>query len=119
MRGRRVEEHGRVVAELSFGFWRYLMSQRYHASLWVPSLHKAFPGATSDLRSRRREVERRLVNLMLVRNRAAHHEPIHRRDLLADLKDDVELVGWVHPEAAGAWVGSISSLRQVANARPA
>ncbi|MET8523270.1 hypothetical protein [Nocardioides sp. NPDC004968] len=117
MRGRRVEQHGRVVAELSFGFWRYLMSQRYHASLWVPSLHKAFPGATEDLRTRRREVESRLVNLMLVRNRAAHHEPIHRRDLLADLEDAVELVGWVHPEA-GAWVGAISSLRQVANARP-
>ncbi|MGH3351560.1 MAG: hypothetical protein ACRDPS_12925 [Nocardioides sp.] len=118
LRGRRQEEHGRVVAELGFGFWRYLVSQRYHASLWVPSLHKAFPGATPDLRARRRDVERRLVNLMLVRNRAAHHEPIHRRDLLADLEDAVELVGWVHPEAR-AWVGAISALRQIANARPA
>lgn len=71
LRGRRPEEHGRVVAELSFGFWRYLVSQRYHASLWVPSLHKAFPGAAPDIRKRRQDVERRLVSLMLVRNRAA------------------------------------------------
>lgn len=118
LRGRRTEEHGRVVAELSFGFWRYLISQRYHASLWVPSLHKAFPGAVTDIRTRRQDVERRLVNLMLVRNRAAHHEPIHRRDLLADLEDAIELVGWVHPQA-GAWVGAVSALRQVASARPA
>lgn len=118
LRGRRPEEHGRVVAELSFGFWRYLVSQRYHASMWVPALHKAFPGVGADIRKGRREVERRLVNLMLVRNRAAHHEPIHRRDLRADFEDAIELVGWVDPEA-GAWVGTVSALRQVAHARPA
>jgi hypothetical protein len=26
--------HGKVVAELRFGFWRYLVASRYHASLW-------------------------------------------------------------------------------------
>ena len=79
--GRTTLTHGKVVAELSFGCWRYLTAQRYHASLWVPALHDAFPGGDEDLRRRRREVEHHLANLMLVRNRAAHHEPIHRRDL--------------------------------------
>jgi len=78
--GRAVLTHGKVVAELSFGFWRYLTAQRYHASLWVPALHAAFPGGDDDLRTRRRDVERHLADLMLVRNRAAHHEPIHRRN---------------------------------------
>lgn len=116
-RGRDPELHGKVIAELSFGFWRYLVSQRYHASLWVPVLHRAFPSGGSDIRKRRREVEPRLVRLTLVRNRAAHHEPIHRRDLLADLRTALEVVDWVHP-VAGAWVAAQSTLEQVVASRP-
>lgn len=33
---------GKVVAELSFGFWRYLLAQRYTAVLW-PVIRPAFP----------------------------------------------------------------------------
>lgn len=62
--GRAELTHGKVVAELSFGFWRYLTAQRYHASLWVPALHGAFPGGDFDLRNRRREVERHLADLI-------------------------------------------------------
>lgn len=45
-RGRAVrlqpsEVHGKVVAELSLGFWRYLAASRYLTSLWVPALHNA------------------------------------------------------------------------------
>lgn len=31
-------DHDRVVAELSFGFWRFLTTRRYHASLWGASV---------------------------------------------------------------------------------
>lgn len=117
-RGRTTEVHGKVVAELSFGFWRYAVAQRYHAALWVPALQRAFPYGPSDLRERRRRVERRLTDFLLVRNRSAHHEPIHRRDLLADLKAVVELVGWIHPDA-GRWVATTSFLPEVVAARAA
>lgn len=115
--GRVPELHGKVVAELSFGFWRYLTAQRYHAALWVPALHKAFPHGDSDIRKRRTEVERHLANLMLVRNRAAHHEPIHRRNLIADLRAAVKLATWIHPDA-GAWVADRSRLDAVMRDRP-
>ncbi len=110
-------EHGRVVAELSFGFWRYLVGSRYHASLWVPDLHRAFPYGPRDLRARRREVERRMRELHFVRNRAAHHEPIHHRDLGRDLTFALELLGWVHPVAA-EWAARVTTLRAVVDARP-
>lgn len=116
--GRIPERHGKVVAELSFGFWRYLASQRYHASLWVPALNRAFPHGPADLRERRRNVEGHLQRLMLVRNRAAHHEPIHRRDLLADLRSAVQLTAWVHPQA-GAWVSAQSTLDREVDKRAA
>ena len=33
---------GKIVAELGFGFWRFLLARRYTASLW-PALRPAFP----------------------------------------------------------------------------
>jgi len=36
---------GRVVAELSFGFWIGLVGKQYDHTLWVPHLHRAFPHA--------------------------------------------------------------------------
>lgn len=45
-RSRRGEEvHGKVIAELSLGFWRYLVESRYFTALWVPATHAAFPTA--------------------------------------------------------------------------
>lgn len=116
-RASALPSRGRVIAELSFGFWRYLVSSRYHASLWVPSLHRAFPSGPADLRARRREVEQRMRGLHVVRNRAAHHEPIHRRDLERDRTDAIDLLGWVDPVAA-TWAERTSSLRGVLEQRP-
>jgi hypothetical protein len=115
--GRVSRVHGKVIAELNLGFWRYLTAQRYHASLWVPFLHKAFPGGSTDLRRRRQDVEHRLDNLTVVRNRAAHHEPIHKRNLGRDLQNSFELLTWVNPEAA-AWAMDVSTLAEVIAAKP-
>ena len=109
--------HGRVVSELNLGFWRYLTASRYHASLWVPALSEAFPRGNQDIRVRRRQVESRLARIMHVRNRAAHHEPIHRRDLLADVAAAVDLADWVHRDA-GRWVAAMTALPTVVAARP-
>ena len=116
-RGTSARFHDHVVAELGFGFWRYLTAQRYLTSLWVPALGKAFPHGYRDLRERRRGVERRLTALTIVRNRAAHHEPIHRRDLRSDLRAAVEVATWVHPDA-GEWVARRSPLESVIARRP-
>ncbi len=83
--GKRKEIHGRVAAELSLGFWRYLAESRYLTSLWVPSTHAAFPFGHTDLRTRQKGVALRMQQLNYVRNRAARREPIHQRDLGKDL----------------------------------
>ena len=66
---------GKVVAELSFGFWADLTAQRNHWPFWVPHIHKAFPNASAPhpLRS---NVHARLEKIRSLRNRIAHHEPI-------------------------------------------
>ena len=95
--------HGKVIAELPFGFWRFLTASRYLTTLWIPALAAAFPHGHHDVGQRRKLVEQRMQRLSFVRNRAAHHEPIHQRNLARDVDDAVGLMGWVSPDAAG-WV---------------
>lgn len=115
--GRRDEVHGRVIAELGFGFWRYLVESRYLTALWTPALHRAFPQGPADSLTRQREVRGRLQQLHFVRNRAAHHEPIHARNLQRDHDYALELLGWISPHAA-VWAAETTSLRAVLRARP-
>lgn len=62
---------GKVLAELTFGFWRQLTTKAMEKSVWVPYLHKAFPPGTS-----RALVDTRIAAVNELRNRIAHHEPL-------------------------------------------
>ncbi len=93
---------GRVVAELSLGFWRFLLAVRYERTLWRVCLHRALPGA--GLRRRAHDAVHGLHGL---RNRIAHHEPIHNRPLAALHVDALTIAGWVCPVTAG-WIGDRS-----------
>lgn len=116
-RGRRPEVHGRVIAELPLGFWRYLVESRYLTALWVPATHRAFPAGDPDLRTRQRDVAFRMQQLNFVRNRAAHHEPIHARDLSRDLQFAMDLAAWISPSAK-SWVDATSSLSSIISSKP-
>lgn len=107
--GAQGDWHGKVVTELSFGFWRYLASRRYLTSLWIPSLGFAFPYGDANMATRRHEVERILAQLVLLRNRIAHHEPVFQRDLSWDYSSAERILGWVHPDSA-RWMASVSRL---------
>ncbi len=116
-RGGRQVTHGHIVAELNLGFWRYLVSRRYLTTLWMPNLRHAFPHASGKPHEQRRRVESDLEQLLFLRNRAAHHEPIHRRDLLTDLRRSVELVGCIDAQAR-RWVASRESVTGVMVKKP-
>ncbi len=93
---------GQVIAELSLGFWRFTM-RGYATTLWAPHLSKAFPHAPH--RPRREDVDHRLHEIILCRNRIAHHEPVFARpDELRKRVDDVVMLGsWINPRAAAWW----------------
>lgn len=65
---------GKVIAELSFGFWRSLTTASHEKSIWVPYLNAAYPKGTS-----RSAVDNDIADINVVRNRIAHHEPIFDR----------------------------------------
>ena len=111
---------GKLVAELTLGFWRYLLIARYEHSLWNPAIRSKFPalGHLSGSESRR-QVYDRVEKLNYLRNRVAHHEPIyepftipgHRQviDPVRVLADAVEMISWNSPRVA-EWISSQSGL---------
>lgn len=110
-RAGRAETVGRVVAELNFGFWRYLVAARYDRSLWRTALFRAFPGKA------RHDVERRFATLHVFRNRIAHHEPIHHLDLADIRADALALASWVDADAA-RWIAHGDDVRLLLPDRP-
>ena len=65
---------GKVVAELTFGFWVDLLKQQNHWSLWVGrKLHSAFPNAKGCTR---KQIHERLKISQRLRNRISHHERV-------------------------------------------
>jgi len=61
---------GKIVAEVTFGFWSYLTSAGHEKNIWTPYLHKAFGQGTI-----RETIHHVLQDLLNLRNRIAHHEP--------------------------------------------
>ena len=110
------ELEGKVIAELSFGFWRYLVAKRYQATAW-PALQQAFPLHPAGSSAPRVDVDDRMQRIHVLRNRIAHHEPIFRRDLAHDHADMLTLVRWISEEARG-WIEDLSRVPDLLAQRP-
>lgn len=111
--GRRKEPtRARVVADLSFGFWRALLDRRYN-QLWIERLHRAFPNGTGS----RKEVAGLMSRLNPFRNRLAHHEPIINASIEKRHTELLKLAHLIDPEAAN-WIASRSSVPEILAWRP-
>ncbi len=110
-RANKPDDPGRIVAELSFGFWRYLASAQYDRTLWRDALHQGFPGR------KRSRLYDHLVRLHALRNRLAHHEPIHHVPLRRRHDEILTIAGWINPVLRG-WVERQSQTPTVLDQRP-
>lgn len=118
---------GKVVAELSLGFWRFLLAPHYEASFWSPALRHAFAGAPpAATRQGREQVHGPVERLHVLRNRLAHHEPVFRPirmqrgpavDVATIIDGALEVVGWIDPRTA-TWIESRSEVAIVLAERP-
>lgn len=91
-RGTLPESHGKVIAELSFGFWWSLTADDYNRRLWGPCLRFAFDGPV-----RRRTLHAALDDFRRLRNRIAHHEPVHLRSLDDDYAQLLDTANRISP----------------------
>lgn len=98
--------HGQILSELSFGFWRFLVSKTYKGSLW-PDLATGFPHAPNrDLAT----IEDPLLRLHQFRNRIAHHHRVWSEPLPARQADMNILVGYVNHDVA-TWIARHSRVQ--------
>lgn len=86
---------GKVIAQLSFGFWRYLSTSAHEKALWVPFLHRAFVPGTN-----RADVDKVLDRLHRLRNRIAHHEHLLNAGLPARCADIQTVAAALSPDLA-------------------
>lgn len=114
VRVKKTLTHGRVLAELTFGFWRFLLSGRYEATLWTPVLRHAFPHLKPASRRMVGEPAERLNRL---RNRIAHHEPIHGMALAALHADVLAVAAMICPVTED-WIRRTSRVQATLALRP-
>ena len=65
---------GKVIAELTFYFWKRLYGGEYEQTLWRTTLKRTFPNRALT----RARVAEQLEHIYQSRNRLAHHEPVVR-----------------------------------------
>lgn len=111
--GGRGAPPGKIIAQLMFGFWRYLSSSAHEVTLWRPYLHHAFPPGTA-----RHDVDFRVGELHELRNRVAHHEPVLTVNIASKHQSLLELSGLLEPELE-AHVRATSRLPALIANRPA
>lgn len=107
-----------VVASLSFDFWSNLFREEYEALWMAPSLiATVFPQAPNGAdRERIQKLVRRINEL---RNRIAHHEPIHNLQLSAQkhLENIEKLVGYICADTL-RWMLNHSTVLPVTRSQP-
>nr|WP_146077535.1 Abi family protein [Clavibacter michiganensis] len=95
----RVITHDDVVAQLSFGAWRYLLPPNNphlaKEKIWEEALEGAFPSH----RGTRAALVKSAAIAYDLRNRVAHHEPVFHLDLQAKRRNIKDLIDAVSREA--------------------
>jgi hypothetical protein len=86
---------GRLVAELSLGFWTSLLDRPYEQVLWPALLPAVFPGMPRRRRTRANAAGR-LGAIRKLRNRVYDNEPVlYRHDLTVLHAEVKETIGWI------------------------
>lgn len=107
-------DHSNIVSQLSFGFWRSFLVKWNKDNLWPNALRFAF----LYLPSRQPEyIFTRVRHLHVLRNRIAHHEPIHNRDIAGDYQICIEVLSAISPVIA-EWSAQNSHVLQLFAQKP-
>ncbi len=91
---------GRIVAELTFGFWTGLLSSNYETNprFWPRLIVPMFPHAPKHLQTRRRIADT-LHPLRYLRNRVFHHEPIWQHPQLKERHASIlAVIRWINSD---------------------
>ena len=74
LREKKIITTGRVIAELSFGFWTSLLDSKFEKTLWK-NIRLAFPNCPKNIR-KRKTMSSKFNGIRKFRNRIFHHESV-------------------------------------------
>jgi hypothetical protein len=104
-RGIPIGSTGKVIAELTFGFWCKMFTAGQDQHIWNAYLHTVFPFIPLPLTvpSARKMLYENMEALRLFRNRIAHHEPIIGYPL-AQLQRRIERLIMLRCQETSGWL---------------
>ncbi|MDE8670893.1 Abi family protein [Pseudarthrobacter sp. H3Y2-7] len=108
---------GHVVAELSFGFWRFMLAKE-NEDVFGGAITRRFKFAPRRISAKDMEDLRTIVlPLYKLRNRIAHNEPVWHTPLANRHHDALRIIGYVDPDLR-LWVEANSRFDSVMSVRP-
>ena len=98
LREKKIVTSGKIISELSFGFWTSLLDTKFERTLWK-NIRLAFPNCPKNNR-KRKTMSSKFNGIRKLRNRIFHHESISWNiTALIQYKDDIiEGIDWLDKE---------------------
>lgn len=116
LREKKTITTGKVISELSFGFWTSLLDSKFEKSLWK-NLRLAFPNCPKKIRQRK-TMSSKFNGVRRLRNRIFHHESItwSIHALTNYKREIIEGIDWLDKDLLG-WSKDIFRFDEVINKR--
>lgn len=112
------ETPDRVVAGLSFDFWRFLFVNKHQIDVWNRVRHglRGLPGSRRST-NHFAIFEQAVIDVYDLRNRVAHHEPLRPSHALRNHESILLLAQFIDPDAR-RWLESVSRVGPTLASRP-
>ena len=116
LRKKKTITYGKVISELSFGFWTSLLDAKFDNTLWK-NLRHAFPNCPKKIRQRK-TMSTKFNGVRKLRNRIFHHESITwSASALKEYKNEItEGIDWLDKDLL-SWSDDIFRFDEVIEKR--
>jgi len=103
---------GRIISELSFGFWTSLFDTKFEMTLWK-TLRLSFPNCPKSIR-KRKTMSSKFNSIRKLRNRIFHHEAITwNLDVIKKYENEIlEAINWLNKDLI-IWMGELNHLERI------
>ena len=103
---------GRIISELSFGFWTSLFDTKFEMTLWK-TLRLAFPNCPKEIR-KRKTMSSKFNAVRKLRNRIFHHEAItwNLKVIQEYEKEILEALDWLNKDLVN-WMEGLNHLDRI------
>jgi len=97
--------HGKLISELTFGFWVNLCSKKYNPKIWTKrgAFRGVFVDYPKDRQEKIHEISDKLNKIKKLRNRIFHYEPIlHKKDKFGVLYNNIcDIIAYLPKDNSG------------------